>query len=74
MSDAERLAKLEVRSDEADRRLASVHSRIDKLEVKIDRLLEMANLGKGSIWLLLKAAAFIAAIGAAFAWAWERFN
>ncbi len=67
MSDSERLAKLEARTDEQERRLASIES-------KLDRLLEMAAIGKGSLWLLLKAATFMAALGAAFAWCWDKFN
>lgn len=67
MSEAERLAKLETRTDEQERRLASIES-------KLDRLLEMAAIGKGSLWLLLKAATFMAALGAAFAWAWDKLN
>ena len=67
MSDAERLARLETRTDEQERRLASIES-------KLDRLLEMAAIGKGSLWLLLKAATFLAAIGAAFAWCWDKIN
>ncbi len=67
MSEAERLAKLETRTEEQERRLQNI-------ENKLDRLLEMANLGRGSIWLLLKVAAFVSAIGAAFAWAWEKIN
>lgn len=67
MSDAERLARLETRTDEQERRLASIES-------KLDRLLEMAAIGKGSLWLLLKVATFLAAIGAAFAWCWDKIN
>ncbi len=67
MSEAERLAKLEARTDEQERRLASIES-------KLDRLLEMAAIGKGSLWLLLKAATFMAALGAAFAWCWDKLN
>jgi len=67
MNEVERLAKLEARTDEQERRLASIES-------KLDRLLEMAAIGKGSLWLLLKAATFMAALGAAFAWIWDKIN
>jgi cell division protein ZapA (FtsZ GTPase activity inhibitor) len=67
MSESERVARLEAITDEQERRLASIES-------KLDRLLEMAAIGKGSLWLLLKAATFMAAIGAAFAWAWDKLN
>jgi len=66
-NEAERVARLETRTDEQERRLANI-------EMKLDRLLEMANLGRGSIWLLLKVAAFVSAIGAALAWSWDKLN
>ena len=64
---AERLARLEARTEEQERRLQNI-------EHKLARLLEMASLGKGSLWMMLKFAAFLAAIGAAFAWTWEKIN
>lgn len=67
MSDSERLAKLETRTDEQERRLASIES-------KLDKLLEMAAIGKGSLWLLLKAATFMAALAAAFAWCYDKIS
>ena len=67
MSEGERLARLEARTEEQERRLQNI-------EHKLDRLLEMASMGKGSLWMMLKVAAFLAAICAAFAWTWERIH
>ena len=67
MSEIERIAALEVKTQETERRLQNI-------ENKLDKLLEMANIGRGSIWLLLKVAAFLAALGVAFSWAWEKIN
>ena len=64
---AERLARLEARTEEQERRLQNI-------EYKLDRLLEMASMGKGSLWLMLKMAGIIGAISATFAWAWDRLN
>ena len=67
MSEVERLARLEARTEEQERRLQNI-------EHKLDRLLEMASMGKGSLWMMLKVAAFLAAICAAFAWVWDKVN
>jgi len=67
MSEVERLARLEARTEEQERRLQNI-------EHKLDRLLEMASMGKGSLWMMLKVAAFLAAICAAFAWTWDKVN
>ena len=67
MSEAERITALEVKTQETERRLQNI-------ENKLDRLLEMAAIGKGSIWLLLKVAAFLTAIGAGLAWVWDKIN
>ena len=62
MSDLERVARLEARADEQERRL-------QRIEIKLDQLLEMAALGKGAGWLLIKAGATIAALGAGIVYA-----
>ncbi len=68
MSDVEvKVARLEARTDEQERRLASI-------EAKLDKLLELAAIGKGSIWLLLKIAGVLAGLGAAFAWSWDKVH
>lgn len=67
MSEAERITALEVKNQETERRLQNI-------ENKLDRLLEMANIGRGSIWLLLKVAAFLTVLGAGFAWIWDKIN
>ncbi len=68
MSEADaKIARLEARTDEQERRLASI-------EAKLDKLLELAAIGKGSIWLLLKIAGVLAGLGAAFAWCWDKIN
>lgn len=59
MSDLERVARLETRTDEQERRL-------QRIEIKLDQLLEMAAIGKGAGWLLIKAGAALAALGAGF--------
>ena len=67
MSEVERLARLEARTEEQERRLQNI-------EHKLARLREMASMGKGSLWMMLKVAVFVAAIAAAFAWTWEKIN
>ena len=67
MSEVERITALEVKNEETERRLQNI-------ENKLDKLLEMAAIGKGSIWLLLKAATFLAALGAAFDWTWDKID
>ncbi len=44
MTDTERLARLEARTDEQERRL-------ERIEEKVDSLLELAAVGKGAGWL-----------------------
>jgi hypothetical protein len=67
MSDGERLARLEARTDEQERRLESI-------EKKLDRLLEFSAYGKSSIRVLLLVGSVLAALGAVFAWCIEKFN
>ena len=67
MPDTERLARLEARTDEQERRL-------ERIETKVDQLLEIAAVGKGAGWLLVKVGAVIAAIAAAVSWLLERYG
>jgi hypothetical protein len=67
MSENERLARLETRTDEQERRLESI-------EQKLDRLLEFSAYGKSSIRVLLMVGSVLAALGAVFAWAWDKIN
>ncbi len=67
MTDTERLARLEARTDEQERRL-------ERIELKVDQLLEIAAVGKGAGWLLVKVGALIAAIAAAVSWLLERYG
>lgn len=67
MSDGERLARLEARTDEQERRLESI-------EKKLDRLLEFSAYGKSSIRVLLLVGSVLAALGAVIAWFFEKFN
>ena len=67
MTETERLARLEARTDEQERRL-------ERIETKVDQLLEIAAVGKGAGWLLVKVGALIAAIAAAISWLLERYG
>tara|TARA_S200002703_G_scaffold154437_1_gene157204 strand:- start:1559 stop:1762 length:204 start_codon:yes stop_codon:yes gene_type:complete len=67
MSENERLARLEARTDEQERRLESI-------EKKLDRLLEFSAYGKSSIRVLLLVGSVLAALGAVVAWLFEKFN
>tara|TARA_Y100000114_G_scaffold88699_1_gene82175 strand:- start:223 stop:429 length:207 start_codon:yes stop_codon:yes gene_type:complete len=67
MTETERLARLEARTDEQERRL-------ERIETKVDQLLEIAAVGKGAGWLLVKVGALIAAIAAAVSWLLERYG
>jgi hypothetical protein len=67
MSENERLARLETRTDEQERRLESI-------EQKLDRLLEFSAYGKSSIRVLLMVGSVLAALGAVVAWLFEKFN
>ena len=67
MTETERLARLEARTDEQERRL-------ERSETKVDQLLEIAAVGKGAGWLLVKVGALIAAIAAAVSWLLERYG
>ncbi len=67
MSENERLARLETRTDEQERRLESI-------EQKLDRLLEFSAYGKSSIRVLLLVGSVLAALGAVVAWLFEKFN
>lgn len=67
MIDTERLARLEARTDEQERRL-------ERIELKVDQLLEIAAVGKGAGWLLIKVGAVLAAVAAGVAWLVERIG
>ena len=67
MTDTERLARLEARTDEQERRL-------ERIEEKVDSLLELAAVGKGAGWLLIKAGAVLAAVAAGVAWLVEKLG
>ena len=67
MTETARLARLEARTDEQERRL-------ERIETKVDQLLEIAAVGKGAGWLLVKVGALIAAIAAAVSWLLERYG
>ncbi len=67
MTETERLARLEARTDEQERRL-------ERIETKVDQLLEIAAVGKGAGWLLVKVGALIAAIAATVSWLLERYG
>ena len=67
MTDTERLARLEARTDEQERRL-------ERIETNVDQLLEIAAVGKGAGWLLIKVGAVLAAVAAGVAWVVEKLG
>ena len=67
MTDTERLARLEARTDEQERRL-------ERIETKVDQLLEIAAVGNGAGWLLIKVGAVLAAVAAGVAWLVEKLG
>jgi len=42
--------------------------RFDRLEAKVQLLLDAANMGKGAWWLALKIGGLLTVVGSAFAW------
>lgn len=70
MSEAEiqaRIAALEQRNTDQERRLAVI-------ELKLDKLIEYSAYGKSSIRILIMVGSVLSAIAAAAAYVWEKFN
>jgi hypothetical protein len=56
MTVEERIARLEVKDYERDKKL-------DKIEAKVDRLVSAADMGKGAFWVALKLGGWLLALG-----------
>ena len=65
--EVERLATLEAKTAEQERRL-------ERIETKVDELLALAAAGKGLGWALVKIGAFLVALAGAAAWVAERLR
>lgn len=48
--------------------------RLERIEGKLDGLLEIAGVGRGAWWLFVRLAAIVAAIGGATAWAAQHLS
>lgn len=48
--------------------------RFDRLEEKVQQLLDAANMGKGAWWLALKIGGLMTVIGAAAAWVVQKIG
>lgn len=63
----ERLAKLE-----------AIYTLLDisvqNIECKVDKLVAMANIGRGAFWMLIKAGGFIIALCGAIAWVFDHIG
>lgn len=70
------LGKLEGRLDEfIEARVArdkKTDERLDRIEQKVQQLLDAANMGKGAWWMALKVGGFMTGVGAAAHWVFER--
>jgi len=66
------LGRLEGRLDEfikaREARDTLTDERFDRLESKVQALLDAANMGKGAWWLALKVGGLMTVIATAFAW------
>lgn len=67
----QRLAISEERDRVADERARTTDARLDRMENKIDTLLEAMNMGKGAWKAFLKLGALLVAVLGAAAWAWQ---
>ena len=70
MSEAEiqaRIAALEQRNTDQERRLAVI-------ELKLDKLIEYSAYGKSSIRILIMVGSVLSAIAAAAAYVWDKVN
>ncbi len=70
MSEAEtqaRIAALEQRNTDQERRLAVI-------ELKLDKLIEYSAYGKSSIRILILVGSVLSAVAAAAAYVWDKIN
>ena len=70
MSEAEtqaRIAALEHRNTDQERRLAVI-------ELKLDKLIEYSAYGKSSIRILIMVGSVLSAVAAAAAYVWDKIN
>lgn len=70
MSEAEtqaRIAALEQRNTDQERRLAVI-------ELKLDKLIEYSAYGKSSIRILIMVGSVLSAVAAAAAYVWDKIN
>ena len=70
MSEAEtqaRIADLEQRNTDQERRLAGI-------ELKLDKLIEYSAYGKSSIRILILVGSVLSAVAAAAAYVWDKIN
>jgi len=63
----ERIAALEQRNTDQERRLAVI-------ELKLDKLIEYSAYGKSSIRILIMVGSVLSAVAAAAAYVWDKVN
>tara|TARA_B100000123_G_scaffold271921_1_gene252942 strand:- start:10339 stop:10584 length:246 start_codon:yes stop_codon:yes gene_type:complete len=63
----ERIAALEQRNTDQERRLAVI-------ELKLDKLIEYSAYGKSSIRILIMVGSVLSAVAAAAAYVWDKIN
>jgi hypothetical protein len=63
----DRLARVEERTIGFDERL-------DRIEIKLDKLVAAAAMGKGAFWLLTKLGGLLVLTAGAFGWAADHFH
>lgn len=64
---AERVAVLETNAKAQDKKL-------EEIDKKLDRLLALANMGKGAWWMILKIGGFLSVLIGLAAWAWQHIH
>lgn len=69
----ERLAVLETLVSAQAEEMDEIKDQLKILTTKADQILSYAQWGKGAVWAVLKVVGFLAAIGTALAWLYDRF-
>lgn len=69
----ERLARLETIVENQTKEMEDLKGDLKALTAKADQILSYAQWGKGAVWAVLKVVGFLAVVGSAVAWFYDRF-
>lgn len=58
----------------AEAHIAVFDERLDRIEIKLDKLVLAAAMGKGAFWLLMKMGGLLVMVAGAIAWAADHFR